>query len=289
MSSETAPVLELLDLQNTGQGQFLGPPMHDGPRVFGGHVVAQALAAACFTVDAGPCHSLHAYFIRPGKPGRPIEYEVSSMRDGNNFATRKVVAVQRDEPILELTASFDAGSRGLEHRVAMPDVPLPETYPSEAEREAVLLERMPPELRAMAKRRWPMEVIHCDPRDFADRAPNPAPMRVWMRMRGTLMDDPNLHRCALAYASDFGALEPSMRAIGAQFGDSAIQVASLDHAVWFHRDLRFDDWLLFVFDCASVASGRGFNRGAVYRRDGVLVASIAQESLLRTRDPLAAV
>jgi acyl-CoA thioesterase-2 len=289
MPGETAPVLDLLDLQSVGQGQFLGPPAQDGgPRVFGGHVVAQALAAASFTVDGRPCHSLHAYFLRPGKPGRPIEYEVSSMRDGNSFAARKVVAVQRDELILELTASFDVGSLGPEHRTAMPDAPLPETYPAEAERDAAAKAGVPPEVQQHAFRRWPMEVIRVNARAFDSHTVDSEPVRVWMRMRGELPADRNLHRCALAYASDLGALEPTMRAIGAAFADTQLQVASLDHAVWFHRDFRFDDWLLFVFDSTSVASGRGFNRGSVFRRDGVLVASIAQESLARPRDPLAA-
>jgi acyl-CoA thioesterase-2 len=290
MTAENAEVLELLDLQTQGKGVFLGPPERAArSRVFGGHVVAQALAAASFTVDGRPCHSMHAYFLRPGKPGRPIEYEVSAMRDGNSFATRKVIGVQRDEVILELTASFDVGSPGAEHRLAMPDVPAPESYPGEAEREALALAATPPELQEMVRHRWPMEVIRVNPRAFGDRTPDTAPVMTWMRMRGALMDDANLHRCALAYASDLGALEPTMRAIGLAFGDTSWQVASLDHALWFHRTFRFDEWLLFVFDSASVASGRGLNRGSVFTRDGVLVASVAQESLARGRDPNAPV
>jgi acyl-CoA thioesterase-2 len=286
---DVAELIELLDLQSVGPGQFAGPPERDSrTRVFGGHVLAQALAAACFTVDGRACHSLHAYFLRPGKPGRPIDYEVQAMRDGQAFATRKVMAVQRDEPTLELIASFDRGDLGAEHGIAMPDVPAPETFPDEDTRIAQALETAPPEFRDMLARKRPIEAIRVDARSFGDRTPTTEPTRTWMRTRGRLFDDPNLHRCALAYASDMGALEPSMRAIGANFGDSGMQVASLDHALWFHRPFRFDEWLLFVFESVSVAAGRGMNRGCVFSRDGQLVASIAQEGVMRKREETAA-
>jgi acyl-CoA thioesterase-2 len=210
------------------------------------------------------------------------------MRDGQAFATRKVMAVQRDEPTLELIASFDRGDLGAEHSIAMPDVPAPETFPDEDTRIAQALESAPPEFREMLARKRPIEAIRVDARSFGDRTPTTAPTRTWMRTRGRLFDDPNLHRCALAYASDMGALEPSMRAIGASFGDSGMQVASLDHALWFHRPFRFDEWLLFVFESVSVAAGRGMNRGWVFSRDGKLVASIAQEGVMRKREENAA-
>jgi acyl-CoA thioesterase-2 len=289
MQDVAAELLELLDLQSVGPGQFAGPPEQDSrTRVFGGHVLAQALAAASFTVDGRACHSLHGYFLRPGKPGRPIEYEVQAMRDGHSFATRKVVAVQRDEPTLELIASFDRGDLGPEHCIAMPVVPAPDTFPDEDTRIAQMLETSPPEFHEMLARKRPIEAIRVDARSFGDRTPTTTPTRTWMRTRGRLLDDPNLHRCALAYASDMGALEPSMRAIGASFGDGAMQVASLDHAVWFHRSFRFDEWLLFVFESVSVAAGRGMNRGSVFTQDGKLVASIAQEGVMRKRDENAA-
>jgi acyl-CoA thioesterase-2 len=302
MDAATAELLDLLNLQSAGQGVYLGAPSPDARmRVFGGQVLAQALAAASFTAPQWPCHSLHAYFLRPGKPGRPIEYEVAAMRDGNTFATRKVAAVQRDELNLELVASFvDAApalrggasaereESGAEYQVAMPDVPAPESFPGEDERTAALLASAPPELHEHMQRKRPVELIRIDARDFRDRTPSSAPVRTWMRVRSPLMDDPNLHRCALAYASDMGALEPSLRAIGGAFGDSAMQVASLDHALWFHRPFRFDDWLLFAFEPVSVAGGRGLSRGCVWSRDGQLVASIAQEGVMRKRDELAA-
>jgi acyl-CoA thioesterase-2 len=289
MDSATAELLDLLDLKNVGQGTYLGAPSPDGRvRVFGGQVIAQALAAACFTAPEWPCHSLHAYFLRPGKPGRPIEYEVAAMRDGQNFATRKVVAVQRDEVNLELIASFEREEDGPEHQPSMPDVPAPESFPGEEERTAQMLETVPAELREQVQRKRPIEMIRVDMRDFRDRTPSTAPVRTWMRVRSRLADDPNLHRCMLAYASDMGAIEPALRAIGAGFGDGAMQVASLDHALWFHRPFRFDDWLLFSFEPISVAAGRGLSRGAVWTRDGRLAASIAQEGVMRKRDELAA-
>jgi acyl-CoA thioesterase II len=290
MDDATAELLDLLNLQSAGQGVYLGAPSKDGRmRVFGGQVLAQALAAASFTAPEWPCHSLHAYFLRPGKPGRPIEYEVAAMRDGQSFATRKVVAVQRDEVNLELVASFEREEAGGEFQLAMPEVPAPESFPSEDERTLALLQTAPPALHESMQRKRPIELIRVDARDYRDRTPTSAPVRTWMRVRSPLMDDPNLHRCALAYASDMGALEPSLRAIGAGFGDGAMQVASLDHALWFHRPFRFDDWLLFAFEPVSVAAGRGLSRGGVWGRDGKLVASITQEGVMRKRDELAPV
>jgi acyl-CoA thioesterase-2 len=289
MQEMAAELLELLDLRSVAQGVFAGAPERDSrSRMFGGHVVSQALAAACFSVEGRACHSLHAYFLRAGKPGRPTEYEVQAMRDGQSFATRKVIAVQRDEPTLELIASFDRGELGADCQMAMPDVPPPASFPDEDERIARVLATAPPHMHEMLRRKRAIEAIRIDARDFADATPTSAPTRTWMRTRGRLFDDANLHRCALAYASDMGALEPSMRAIGARFGDSDMQVASLDHALWFHRPFRFDDWLLFVFESVSVAAGRGYNRGAVFTQEGQLVASIAQEGVMRKRDENAA-
>jgi acyl-CoA thioesterase-2 len=285
MDAADNELLDLLDLQSVGQGMFIGKPATEAnTRVFGGHVVAQALAGACFTVDGWPCHSLHAYFLRPGKPGRPIEYEVAAMRDGQRFATRKVVAVQRDEVILELIASFERDEAGPEHQQAMPEAPPPESFPSEDERLARTLADAPPELHPWLQHKRPIESIHVDARNFRDRTPSSGSVRTYMRARGRLADDRNLHCCALAYASDMGSLEASVRALGWVFGDSGIQIASLDHAVWFHRPFRFDDWLLFVRDSPSVAGGRGFNRGSVFDREGKLVASIAQEGVMRRRE-----
>jgi acyl-CoA thioesterase-2 len=276
-------LLELLNLQTVGQGTFLGPPaLESRNRVFGGQVIAQALAAACFTVDGFTCHSLHGYFLRPGKPGRPIEYEVSAPRDGQNFAVRKVIAVQRDEPNFELIASFQRDEPGGDYQPTMPETPPPESFPSEEERIAKALEQAPKEAHEHIRRKRPIEAIRVDAR--GPGAPPGGSIRTWMRARGKLIDDPNLHRAVLGYASDMGALEPSLRALGTGFGDGAMQVASLDHALWFHRPFRIDDWLLFVFESASVAGGRGLSHGRVFDRQGRLVASIAQEGVMRKRD-----
>jgi acyl-CoA thioesterase-2 len=289
-SQTASPLLDMLDFQALGQGVFsYAPPASRGPefpRLFGGQLLAQALAAACQTVPEDlSCHSLHAYFVRPGKPGRPIEFEVAAIRDGQNFVLRKVMAVQRDELDCELTASFERPRSGPEFRRSMPDVPDPESFPAEAERTARLVEAAPEIAKAWLKRPSPIEFIQIDPAPPAGESVI-APVRTWARARGPLPSDPNLHCCALAYASDMGALHPSLRAIGAVVHDPRLQVASLDHALWFHRPFRFDEWHLFVFESDSVAGGRGFNRGSVFDRRGVLVASIAQEGLMRERDSL---
>jgi acyl-CoA thioesterase-2 len=287
MDASVDELLELLSVQAAGQGVFTGAPSQDTtmPRVFGGQLLGQALAAASFTTPPDwPCHSLHAYFLRPGKPGRPIDYEVSAMRDGQRFLARKVAAVQRNELIFELTASFERDDSGPEQQEPMPQVPPPESFPPEEERLAKLLEKAKPAQRDFLARRRPIEFIAIDDADLEDRTPLGGPVRRWMRAREALMPDPNLQRCALAYASDMGALMASLRAIGVRPGDPDMQIASLDHALWFHRPFRFDEWHLFSFASSSVASGRGLSRGSVYARDGSLVASIAQEGLMRSRD-----
>jgi acyl-CoA thioesterase-2 len=288
MADGSTDILQLLDLERVEQGVFMGRPSEDGrSRVFGGHTIAQALAAACFSVEGVVCNSMHAYFVRPGIPGRPTHYEVSAMRDGSSFATRQVIAVQRDEVVLHMVASFHAPTPSpFDHAIAMPAVPAPETFPGADERIERLLAVLPPEAHEHVKRQMPFEFIRVN--DFDPEAdPELArtrPNRQWLRLRSTeLPNDDNFHCCALAYASDAGPLEPCARAVGAAFADSSLQIASLDHAVWFHRPLRFDDWMLFVYDSPSVAGARAFGRGSVFTRKGELVASIAQEGVLRQR------
>lgn len=282
MSESPTSLWSIFDLQSHEQGLFTAQPVQDGlPRVFGGQLLGQALAAATHTVDDDwPCHSLHAYFVRPGKPGRPIDYEVSALRDGQRLATRKVIAIQRDEVILELTASFAREEPGAEYQQPMPDAPSPESFPSEQERTARAIADAPPEHRRYLELKNPIEVIGVDDRGDA---PSTTTLRYWMRARETLPDDKRLHRCALAYASDMGALQAAMRAGGIDFRDSAVQVASLDHAIWLHRDFRLDDWLLFTYSAVSTSGGRGVSRGTVHTRSGVHVASLVQEGLMRAR------
>jgi acyl-CoA thioesterase-2 len=284
MSQSATPLLDILSLQPQGEGLFTADPVQDGlERVFGGQLLGQALAAATHTApEDWPCHSLHAYFVRPGKPGRPIDYEVSALRDGQRLATRKVIAVQRNEVIFELTASFESEEAGAEYQEVMPSAPSPESFPSEDERIAQALAAAAPEQRRFLEVKRPIEFIKVD--DHED-APPAAPLRYWMRLRDALPDDARLHRCALAYASDMGALQAAMRAGGLAFRDGAVQVASLDHALWLHRDFRFDDWLLFTFHAISVSAGRGLSRGMVHTRHGIHVASLIQEGMMRARTP----
>lgn len=277
-------LLELLDLQHVGQGVYTGPPAPDGDsrtRMFGGQLIAQALAAASFTTsDELQCQSLHAYFVRPAQAARTTDYEVANMRDGRSSALRKVMAVQRDELMCELTASFSqAPSRETrDFQVAMPEL-----VPPDQVLQAAL---QSPDLHAEELRQrplgqyGPLQVMPAKPRPEEPR------MATWIRVVGALPNDPKLHACALAYASDLGAVHASMLVVGAPLFDPQWQVASLDHAVWFHRPFRADEWLLFSFDCTTVSEERGLNLGRVYSQNGALVASITQEALLRRRDPL---
>ena len=291
MSEATAreDLLALLDVRETGEGVFTGAAAVSSAfrtRVFGGQLLAQALAAASFTVpDDAPAHSLHAYFARPGIPGRPIEYEVTAMRDGQSFLLRNVAAVQRDELTCHLIASFGRDQAGAEFQPPMPETPPPETFPPEDERNARLIARAGESMRKLFESS-PVEFISVDAPDIAERSEPRGPIRSWIRIRQSTPKDPIVQRCLLAYCSDLSLIEPSVRAIGGMFGDPELQVASLDHALWFHRPFDFDDWLLFVAESLSVAGGRGLNRGSVYTRDGALVASATQEGVMRKRNPL---
>ena len=277
-------LLELLDLQHVGQGVYTGAPAPDGnerTRMFGGQLIAQALAAASFTTpDDLLCHSLHAYFVRPAQAARTTDFEVANMRDGRSSALRKVMAVQRDELMCELTASFsrEPSLESKDFQVATPELVSPEQLFRDAQTS--------PDLQADDLRKrplgayGPLQLMPAHPRPAAPR------MSTWIRVNGALPSDPRLHACALSYASDLGAVHASMMAIGVQLFDPQWQVASLDHAVWFHRPFRADEWLLFTFDCTNVSAERGLNHGMVYTQSGALVASITQEALLRPREVL---
>ena len=293
MSSESAVapdlarLLALLDLEKIEENLFRGAcPHHRIQRVFGGQVLGQALAAAARTVDpARLCHSLHAYFLRPGDSRIPILYQVERSRDGGSFTARRVVAIQHGVPIFTLAASFQVEEVGFEHQAAMPVVPPPEDL--EDDRQALLRDPvLSGDLRDWIGRAQAFEtrsVIGRGPRALSgDRAPRAAIDHVWLRARGALPDDPAIHRALLAFVSDTTLLDTALLPHGKSiFSD--VQVASLDHAMWFHRPFRADDWLLYVQDSPSASGARGFNRGAVYARDGRLVASVAQEGLIRPR------
>jgi len=275
-------VLALLDLEKAGEDIFRGQsPAGRIQRVFGGQVLGQALVAATRTVEASRiCHSLHAYFLRPGDPRVPILYEVDRSRDGRSFSVRRVVAIQNGKQIFILAASFQTPEQGYEHEFPMPDVPPPEDLEDEIEARRKNPALMPELLREWLTRARPFETrpVIIDPP--GDRPPRPPFDNVWFRAAGPVPGA--LTQPLLAFASDASLLSTSLLPHGKNIF-SNLQVASLDHAMWFHRPFRFDDWLLYAQDSPSASGARGFNRGAIYARDGTLLASVTQEGLIRPR------
>jgi acyl-CoA thioesterase-2 len=285
MNAPIREVLDLLDLERIEENIFRGRSPKDRiQRVFGGQVLGQALMAAGFTVDRRLCHSLHAYFLRAGDPKVPILYEVDRSRDGASFSARRVVAIQHGRPIFTLEASFQRDQAGYDHAFEMPKAPPPESLESDDVLRARIADRLPPELRDWALRPRPIETRPIDPRPYFAPAPRPPREMHWIRASGELPDNPALHQCVLAFASDMSIIETGMLPHGLGWYDNKVQLASLDHAMWFHRPFRADAWLLFVQDSPSASGGRNFNRGTIYSRDGALVASVAQEGLMRPND-----
>ncbi|MFD4420173.1 acyl-CoA thioesterase [Agromyces sp. NPDC058484] len=289
MTGSIDGLLSTLRLTDTGarttEDIFTGPSqwMPLG-RVFGGQVLAQSLVAAMHTVPADrTIHSMHGYFLRPGDVAHPITFSVDRLYDGRSFSTRRTHAYQNGQPILSLIASFQRGDDGVEHQLDMPaELPDPETLPTTADVLAGLdhdVARYWSNERAFDMRHIPSPVYL---RVDGERMPQQA---VWMRAFGRLSDDPKLHRAALAYASDYSILEPVLRAHGIAWATPGLKVASLDHAMWWHRDARVDEWLLYVQESPSASGGRGLSLGRIYTRDGVLVASVAQEGMVRVPDP----
>jgi len=277
--SALAELVELLDLERLEVNLFRGMSWKDDrPRVFGGQVAGQALVAAGRTVDDGrPVHSLHAYFLRPGDPSIPIVYEVDRIRDGKSFVTRRVVAIQHGEAIFNLQASFHTAETGFEHQLPMPEAPDPESLPSAAELE-------PP----MAGKLWkkqPIDIRYVDGPPWDRPVSATGRQLVWIRADGTLPDDPVLHTCVVAYASDYTLLGSSLLPHGQSYWNDEIMMASLDHAMWFHRDFRADEWLLYSQASPSTSGGRGLSMGGIFRRDGALAVSVVQEGLIRPIDP----
>jgi acyl-CoA thioesterase II len=263
-----------------GQSQDLG-----WGTVFGGQVVGQALSAAVQTVPPERhVHSLHAYFLRPGDVGKPIVYEVDRIRDGSSFTTRRVVAIQSGQAIFNLAASFQKLEKGFEHQDPMPDVPKPDTLPTEQERIAPHVAKLPRVLRerALADRSFEVKPVAPPGDPFLPGAREPARM-IWLRADGRLPDDPALHRYLLAYASDYSFIATALLPHGVTWLTPGMQVASLDHCIWFHQPFRVDEWLLHVMDSPAAAGARGLVRGRVFTEDGRLVASTAQEGLIRHR------
>ena len=277
-------LVELLDLETIEVDIFRGrQPTESLQRVFGGQVAGQALVAAGRTVpEDRPVHSLHAYFLRPGDPSVPIVYEVDRIRDGRSFTTRRVVAIQHGKPIFNMSASFQVVEDGLEHATPMPDVPNPETLQTIQERMAAYSD----ELGGWFSRPRPIDIRYVTdpPRVIRDKGTTREPRsQVWMRADGKLPDDPLLHVCAVAFASDMTLLDSTLLSHGLAMGKDPVMLASLDHAMWFHRPFRADEWFLYDQDSPATSGGRGLARGEIYTHDGKLAVSVVQEGLIRLR------
>jgi acyl-CoA thioesterase-2 len=286
MSHALDHLLAILDIETLEENLFRGvSPQAGWQRVFGGQVIGQALVAAYRTVNGRAAHSLHGYFLRAGDPAVPIIYNVDRIRDGGSFSTRRVVAVQHGQAIFSMAASFHKPEPGLTHQIKMPNVPPPDTLPSEAELKKRLIDRLPPQVRTYWERERPIELRPVDITRYLSQEKRAATQQVWIRANGTLGDDLALNQCVLAYASDFTLLDTALIAHGRFIFDPSLMLASLDHAVWFHRHFRADEWLLYAQDSPSSGGGRAFCRGSLFTLSGELVASTAQEGLVRERRP----
>jgi acyl-CoA thioesterase-2 len=280
-------LIDTLALERIEVNLFRGhAPKSDGPRIFGGLVIAQSLRAAYATVGQSLCHSLHCYFLRPGDPAVPILFEVDRARDGRSFTSRRVTAIQHGEQIFNLAASFQHPEEGVEHQDPMPEVPSPEDLADEQELRRTITANLPPLMRRMAERPRPIDMRPVDPQWFMSSKPAPPVQYVWMRAAQPIGDDPVFNQAVLAYASDMSFLSTAMRPHGMNWQTSGLQSASIDHAIWFHRPSNFSDWHLYVQKSPSASGSRGFNLGEIYTREGVLVASTAQEGLIRYRPPI---
>ncbi len=275
----TDDLTRLLTLEPIEVNLFRGhSPPEERPRIFGGQVIAQALMAAYRTVNGAPCHSLQSYFIRPGDPAIPVLYQVERSRDGKSFMTRRVIAIQKGEQIFNMACSFQTVESGYEHQSEMPEAPSAD----EMSRIVEAWIKSQPEHNTRWLRESPIEMRAIDPVDVNAPTVKPPHQMVWLRSRQDVGDDIALNQAFLAYASDYSLLGTAMRPHGVSWM-SGVQTASLDHIIWFHRPTNFARWHLYVQDSPSASGARGFNRGAIYREDGVLVASAAQEGLIRKR------
>ena len=283
MSNVLDELVELLSLERIEENLFRGRSQDLGwGQVYGGQVLGQALSAAAQTVPKERVvHSLHAYFLRPGDVQRGIVYEVDRIRDGRSFTTRRVKAIQKGRPIFNLSASFQTQEQGFEHQDPMPEVPGPEGLMSHQELARKRVDKLPPPLRAWALADRPIETRPVDPEDPLTPRERPPRRAMWYRSAGALPDDPALHRYMLAYASDFHFLVTSLQPHGVSWLSPGMQVASLDHAMWFHQPFRIDRWLLHLMESPVASGARGTVRGRFFDKDGVLVATAVQEGLIR--------
>jgi acyl-CoA thioesterase-2 len=285
MSSVLDELVALLALERLEHNLFRGQSQDLGwGLVFGGQVLGQALSAAGQTVDEGrPVHSLHGYFLRPGIASKPIIYDVDRIRDGKSFTTRRVVAIQDGRPIFNMSASFQTPEVGFEHQAEMPKCAGPDGLKNEHQAWLERLDRIPKTFHKRVEAERPIEIRDVDPVDPLQPEVAGPSHDVWVKASGPLADDPALHRYLLAYCSDFAFMTTSLRPHRATWLDPTMQVASLDHAMWFHRPFRMDEWLLHSIDSPSASGARGLVRGSFFTRDGELVASTAQEGLIRRR------
>jgi len=283
MARALEQLIEILDLEQLEVNLFRGrSPDESRQRIFGGQVAGQALVAAGRTVERGTTHSLHAYFLRPGDPTTPIIYEVDRIRDGRTFTTRRVSAIQHGQAIFHLSASFQPDEPGPEHQMPMPEAPDPETVPNFEERIAKIpTDKLPEDVRAWIRRERPIEVRSVGAGSPFDHTKRPPAQLTWIRARGRLPDSLLLHQCVVAYASDMTLLDTITLPHGIVWSDGSYAMASLDHAMWFHRPFRADEWLLYAQESPSAHGARGFATGRLFTRDGTLVVSVVQEGLIR--------
>ena len=287
MPSALQDVLAILDLEPLEVNLFRGrSPQSRWQRVFGGQVIGQALVAACRTVEEvaqRPPHSLHAYFLLGGDPKVPIVYEVDRIRDGKSFTTRRVMAIQHGRAIFSMEVSFHGAEEGLSHQFPMPDVPKPDALPSDTEVRDRVLSLMPDPVRRYYDRERPIELRPVEYGRYLGEKLEGGRFHMWIRATERLPDEPAIHQCVLAYASDMTLLDAALIPHGRTVFHQDIMAASLDHALWFHRPFRADEWLLYAQDSPNLSGARGFSRGLIFALDGTLVASVAQEGLLRQR------
>lgn len=279
-----AELLNLLDLEPLDKDLFRGTGAggETPTRIYGGQVIAQALAAAYRTVPEDRlCHSLHAYFIRPGNPAMPVIYDVDRARDGGSFTTRRVVAMQNGKQILNLSSSFHIRETGWEHQHDMPDVPPPDDLMSRRDYHLERIDRIPEIFHAEVLRPRPFEMREIEPRDPVDPAPTSDVNHVWLRIPAAAGQSPQMQHILLAYASDFGLLGSALRPHGLNWYQRKTMTASLDHAMWFHGEIALENWHLYSMDAPFAGNARGFNRGSIFSRDGRLITSVAQEGLMR--------
>jgi acyl-CoA thioesterase II len=275
-------LIKVMTLERLEMNLFRGESRDIGsPQVFGGQVLGQALVAATATTEDRAVHSLHAYFLRRGDFNSPIVYEVDRALDGKHFSSRRVVAIQHGRQIFNMSASFQLPESGLEHQISMPDVPQPESLPDLESHYRNVADKLPPAARRVLEQKRPFEFRPVQEPDEPRREKS-APLKyIWFRAVDKLPGDEALHRCLLAYVSDFHLLATALKPHGVSMISPKLVIASIDHAMWFHRGVRVDDWLLYAIDSPSASGARGFTRGSVFARDGRLIASAAQEGLIR--------